>query len=75
MQNLEKEENMIMRDGEFSAMMQQQDGDKAQKSMDKEQHAMSSTPTGDDFLLIQSVLSLHHFSSLPYPRTRALPQK
>ena len=66
-QNLEKKEHIIMRDGDFFTMMQQQQEDKAQKSMDKEQRAMTSTPTGKSLLLIQRVLSLHHFllSSIP----------
>ena len=34
-QNLEKKEQMIMRDGEFVTMMQHQDEDEAQKLMDK----------------------------------------
>ena len=36
-QNLEKKEHMIMTDGKFSAMMQQQEEDEAQKPMEKEQ--------------------------------------
>ena len=40
-QNLEKKEQMIMRDGEFTTMMQQQEVDEAQKSTEKEQRAMS----------------------------------
>ena len=34
-QNLEKKEQMIMRDGEFATMMQHQEEDEAQKSMEK----------------------------------------
>ena len=66
-QNLEKKEHIIMRDGEFSTMMQQQEEDEAQKLMDKEQRATTSTPTGKDLLPVQSILSLHHFlkSSIP----------
>ena len=58
---------MIMRDGEFETMMQQQEEDKVYKSMEKEQRTMSSTPTGKALILIQRVLSLHHFiqSSIP----------
>ena len=68
MQNLEKKEHMIMRDGEFATLMQQQEEDEAQKSMEKEQQAMSSTPIGKALLLVQRVLSLHHFlqSSIPH---------
>ena len=67
MQNMEKKEHMIMRDGEFSTMMQQQEEDEAQKSIEKEQRAMTSTPTGKALVLVQHVLSLHHFlkSSIP----------
>ena len=50
-----------MRGGEFSTMMQQQKEDESQKSMEKEQRAMTSTLTGKALLLVQSVLSLHHF--------------
>ena len=68
MQNLEKKENMIMRDGEFATMIQQQEEDEAQKLMEKEQRAMTSTPIKKALLLVQRVLSLHHFlqSSIPH---------
>ena len=67
MQNLEKKEQMIMRDGEFATMMQQKEEDEAQKLMEKEQLDISSTPTGKYLIIIQRVLSLHHFlqSSIP----------
>ena len=67
MQNMDKKGNMIMRDGDFSTMMQQQEEDEAQKSTEKEQWAMSSTPTGEALILIQCVLYLHHLlqSSIP----------
>ena len=56
-----------MSDGEFATMMQQQDEDEVQKSMEKEYRAMSSTPRGKALLLVQRVLYLHHFikSSIP----------
>ena len=56
-----------MRDGKFSTMIQQQEEDEAQKSMEKQQRSMSSTLTGKALLLIQRFLSLHHFllSSIP----------
>ena len=65
---MEKKENMIMRDGKFATMMQQQEEDEAQKLKEKEQRVMSSTPTGKALLLIQRVLYLHHFlqSSIPH---------
>ena len=58
---------MIMRAGDFATMIQQQEEEKVQKSMEKEQWAMSSTSTGKALLLIQCVLSLQHFlqSSIP----------
>ena len=52
MQNLEKKENMIMGDGKFDTMIQPQEEEEAQKSMGKEQRAMTSTPTGKALLLI-----------------------
>ena len=33
--NMKKKDNMIMRDGKFATMMQQQEEDEAQKLMDK----------------------------------------
>ena len=56
MHNLEKKENVIMRDGEFATMMQQQEEDETQKSMEKEQWDMSSTQTGKALLIIHRVL-------------------
>ena len=58
---------MIMRDGEISTIMQQQEEDKAHRSMDKEQRAMTSTLTGKALLIVWRVLFLHHFlqSSIP----------
>ena len=61
MQKLEKKEHMIIRYGEFATMMQQQEEDEVHTFMEKEQRAMTSTPTGKALVLIQSVLSLHHF--------------
>ena len=39
-----------------------------QISVEKEQRAISSTPTGEFLVLVQSVLYLHHFlqSSIPH---------
>ena len=66
-QNMEKKEQMIMRDGKFATMMQQQKEAKAQKLMEKEQRDMKSTPTEKALLIFQRVLYLHHFfkSSIP----------
>ena len=64
-----------MRYGELATMMQQQEEDEAQKSIDKEQWAMKPMPTRRDLLLVHRVLPLHHFFGLPYPRTWASPQK
>ena len=68
MQNLEKKEQMIMRDGEFPTMMKYQDEYEALKSMEEEQRAMTSTPEGKALVLVQHVLSLNHFlqSSIPH---------
>ena len=52
---------MIMRDGNFATIMQHQEEDEAQKLMEKEQRAMTSTQTAKALFLVQSVLSLHHF--------------
>ena len=48
-------------------MIQQPEEDEVQKSMEREQWAMSSTPTWKALLIIQRALSLHHFlqSSIP----------
>ena len=59
--NMDKKEQMSMRDGKCSTMMQHQEEDEAHKSMEKEQWAMTSTPTGKALLLIQRVLFLHNF--------------
>ena len=66
-QNLEKKEQMIMRDGNFSTMVQQQEEKEAHKLMEKEHWAMKSTLTGKSLLLVQRVLSLQLFlqSSIP----------
>ena len=59
---------MIMRDGEFANMIQHNEKDEPYILLDKEQRAMTSTPTGKALLLVQHVLSLHHFlqSSIPH---------
>ena len=75
MQNTEKKENTIMRDGEFATVMQQKEEDKAQKPMEKEQWAMSSMPTGKALLLIQRVLSLHHFLQSSIPQNLSVASK
>ena len=64
---MDNKEHMIMRDGEFSTMMQQQEEDKSQKWMEKEHRSMTSTHTGKSLLIFQRVLSLHRFimSSIP----------
>ena len=66
---------MIMRDDKLATMIQQQEEDEAQKLMEKEQRAMTSTLIKKALRLVQRVFSLYHFFSLPYPRTWALPQK
>ena len=56
-------------------MMQQQEEDKEEKSMEKEQRAMSSTPTGKALLLIQRALSLHHFLQSSIPQNLGIASK
>ena len=58
---MEKKENIIMRDGYFATMMQQQEEDEAHKFMEKEQRAMISMLTVKALLFVQRALSLHHF--------------
>ena len=64
---MENKENMIMRDGEFATMMQQQEEDEVQKLMEREQRAMSSTLEGKALILTQSVLSLQKFLQYSIP--------
>ena len=64
-----------MRDGEFATMMQQQEEDKGQKLMEKEQQAMTSMPTGKASLLIKCVLSLHHFLQFSIPQNLGVASK
>ena len=45
------------------------------KSMEKEQRSMSSTPTGKDLVLVQRVLSLHHFLQYFIPQNLGVPSK
>ena len=66
---------MIMRDGKFATMMQQQDEEKAQKLMEKEYRAVISTPTGMICFLFSVSFPCTIFFSLPHPITLALPQK
>ena len=67
-QNLEKKEQMIIRDGKFATIMQQQEEDEVQKLMEKEQWAMTSMPKGKALLLVHRVLSLHHFLQYSIPK-------
>ena len=64
-----------MRDVGFATMVQQQEEGEAHKSMEKEQHAMTSTPTGKVLLLIQRVLSLQHFLQSSIPQNLGVPSK
>ena len=43
--------------------------------MEKEQQAMSSTPTGKALLLVQCVLSLHHFIQSSIPQNLVIASK
>ena len=58
---------MIMRDSDLTTMIQQQEEEKARKLMEKEQRAMTSTPTGQALLLVKRVLYLHYYSVLHTP--------
>ena len=64
-----------MRYGEFAIMMQQTEEDEAQKSMEKEQRAMISTPTGKPLLLVHHVLFLHHSLQYSAPQNLGVPSK
>ena len=66
-----------MMDGNFSAMIQHHEEDKAQKNrMEKEQRSMLSTPTGKALVLVRSFLSLQQFFfSISFPRTLGVPSK
>ena len=75
MQNLEKKEQMIMRNGEFATIMQHQEEEKVQKLMEKEQRSMSSMPKGKALLLIKRVLSLHHLIKPSIPKNLGVTSK
>ena len=64
-----------MKDGELATMMQHQEEDVAQKLMEKEYWARISTPTGKASLLIQRVLSLHHFLQSYIPQNLGVVSK
>ena len=64
-----------MRDGEFATMIQQQEEDEAQKLTEKEQWAMTSTLTGKALLIVQCVLSLHHFLKFSIPQKLGVASK
>ena len=73
--NLEKKEQMIMRDGHFATMIQHQEEDQLQKLMEKKQWAVSSTPTGKALVLVQRVLYFHHFLHYFIPQNLGVPSK
>ena len=75
MHNLEKNEKMIIRDGEIPTMMQQKEEDEALKLMEKEQRAMTSTPTGKALVIVQRVLSLHHLIQFYIPQNLGVASK
>ena len=74
-QNMEKKEQMIMRDGDFAIMIQQKEEDQAQKLVDIEQQAMSSISTGKDLVLVQRFPSLHHFIKYSILQNLGVPSK
>ena len=64
-----------MKDGELATTMQQQEDDEAQKLMEKEQRALTSTPTGKDLLLVQRVISFYHFLQYSIPQNLGVASK
>ena len=76
-QNIDRKENMIIRDDEFATMMQQQEEDEAQKSMEKKiGHDINiQRQQGRLCLLLSMSFPCTILFSLPYPRTWASPQK
>ena len=66
---------MIMRDGDFRTMIQQQEEDYVQKSMEKEHRSISSMPKGKALVLVQCILSLHHFLQSSIPQNLGVPSK
>ena len=75
MQNLEQKKQMTMRDGQLTAIMQHQEEDKAQKSIEKKQRPTTSTLVGKDLLLVQPVLYLHLFLQSPIPQKLVVASK
>ena len=66
---------MMIRDGKITTIIQQQEEEKVLKQMEKEQQNMSSTRTKRDLLLVQRVLSLHHFLQSSVPQNLGVPSK
>ena len=66
---------MIMRDGNFTTMMQHQEEYEYWQSTEKEQQAMASTPTGKALILVQCVLSLNHFLQYYTPQNLGVASK
>ena len=72
---MEEKEQMIMRYGKLAIIMNQKEEDKAHKSTEKEQLAMTSTPIVNALLLVKSVLSLHHFLQSYIPHNLGVASK
>ena len=66
---------MIMRYGQLAAIMSQQQDKEAHKLMEKEQRAMTSTPTGKALLLVWCVLSLQLFPQSSIPQNLGVASK
>ena len=73
--NLEDKEQVIMRDDELATIIKQKEKDEDHKSMEKEQRAMTLTPTGEALLLVWHVLSLHNFPQSSIPQNLGVASK
>ena len=75
MHHVDKNDKMMIRDGEIPTMLQQKEEDVALKLMEKEQRAMTSTPTGKALVIVQHVISLHHFIQFSIPQNLGVASK
>ena len=66
---------MIIRDGDFTTIIQQQEEDKALKLMEKEKRSITSTPAGKALVLVQRVFSLYHFLQYSIPQNLGVVSK
>ena len=66
---------MIMRNSKLATIIQHQEEDEVHKLIEKEQWDMISTPIGKALLLVQCVLSLHHFLQYYIPQNLSVSSK